>query len=158
MLPGPFVVTSSLPPSSNMPTQLSDTDVVRIASILKEALRAEIQTLVKLQVKTSKIIEEIENLKADNKILHQKREESEQYSRKNNDRIGNYAEKNKNTARKVLEIAKKSGAKRDDKDIDNSHRVRPKKKDKTRDIIVKFTTYRAKAEFINGRKVLKDLN
>lgn len=41
-------------------------------------------------------------------------------------------------------------------DIDNCHRVGPFCKEKTRDIIVKFTSYRARTQFIKGRKSLRD--
>jgi hypothetical protein len=170
-LQNPLLMSSPICSSTNSSphsTNISDQDVEKIASVLKEALKDEIQTLVNIQVAnaTSEMKSEINILKKEIEILKSKtldlntrQEEAEQYSRKNNVRIGNYTEKqSENVTDIVIDIASKIGSNISKSDIDNCHRLGKKKSDsqKTRDIIVKFTSYRAKSEFIKGRKKLKE--
>lgn len=78
----------------------------------------------------------------------------EQYSRRNCLSISGVPQHDdESTDNIVLEIAKKINANINLTDIDRTHRVGTKA---VKDIIVKFTSYRSRREFISKRKALKD--
>ncbi|XP_053390952.1 uncharacterized protein LOC128553796, partial [Mercenaria mercenaria] len=56
---------------------------------------------------------------------------------------------------KILQLATVPEARVSRTDIDRSHRIGPSKTGKPRDIIVKFTTYRARSNFYRSRFKLK---
>lgn len=81
----------------------------------------------------------------------------EQYSRRNCLRISGIEENaNEDTDAVIMDLAR---AKLDTKlslsDIDRSHRIGPPSPNKKRSIIVKFTTYRARASVLQNRRKLK---
>ena len=79
----------------------------------------------------------------------------EQYTRRNSVRIMGIPEtSNEDTDKITIAIAKKIGAEIDIDQIDRSHRVGLKKDGGARPIIVKFTSYRAKAELTSNRRKL----
>ena len=86
-------------------------------------------------------------------------DQGEQYSRRNNLRITGYREtENENTDDIVLKIAADIGSDIELSDIDRSHRVgRPGvNRTEPRDVIVKFTSYRARQKLYKKRTALKD--
>ena len=83
-------------------------------------------------------------------------EEAEQYSRRNNLRVANIPEKEgEDTDKIVLSIARALNADISPSDIDRSHRVGKPKRDKHREILVKFATYRARERIYTMRSALK---
>ena len=86
--------------------------------------------------------------------LRAKVDDLEQYTRRNSVRIMGIPEtSNEDTDKITIAIAKKIGAEIYIDQIDRSHRVGVKKKG-ARPIIVKCTSYRAKAELISNRRKL----
>jgi hypothetical protein len=76
------------------------------------------------------------------------RDESEQYSRRNNVRISGFpVVPGENTDNIVLQMAKEMVTEIDIEDIDRSHRTGSKLNAK-RDILVKFTSYRFRRQFL----------
>ncbi|KAJ8318403.1 hypothetical protein KUTeg_003494 [Tegillarca granosa] len=83
-------------------------------------------------------------------------DQQEQYSRRNAIRIAGIAEnKDENTNEIVLDIAKRANLDITLSDIDRSHRVGPPNMGRNRQIIVKFTNYRAKYKLMKSRKHFK---
>ena len=77
-------------------------------------------------------------------------------SRRNSIRISGLPNaKNEDSDKLVLEIAKAIKAEISPADIDRSYRVGKERKDNTRDLLIKFTTYRARERFIRARSNLK---
>ena len=92
--------------------------------------------------------------------IPQVQNQAEQYSRRNCLRISGFTEDdNIPTDDIVLKLAADTGSSVTLQDIDRSHRIgnptSPKRK-VPRDIIVKFSTYRARANFYKARTSLKD--
>ena len=110
----------------------------------------------------SKLKREIEELKQQVKerdaaiaSLRAKVDDLEQYTRRNSVRIMGIPETSNEDIDKItIAIAKKIGAEIDIDQIDRSHRVGLKKDGGARPIIVKFTSYRAKAELTSNRRKL----
>ena len=65
---------------------------------------------------------------------------------------------NQDTDEIVLEMAAAIGSGISPPYIDRSHRIGNLHKDKSKDLIVKFATYRARNRFIRGRHNLKDID
>ena len=84
-------------------------------------------------------------------------DELEQYSRRNSFRISGISEGDqRSTDQIVIDIANKYSVDIDIKDIDRSHRVGVKADGKTRAILVKCTSYRAKHAFMEKKQDLED--
>lgn len=160
-------------------------DVMKIATELKALMLPEINNVVAVKSPDIKgIIEEavkeavgavkqiydsqLSELKAENAILSAKCEALEQKinkCEKGNDELEQYSRRNclrvsgvpfhegESTDAIVLDIAKHTNANITISDIDRSHRVGEKA---TKDIIVKFSTYRARKAFISTRSTLKN--
>ena len=147
---------------------LSDSDAIRIATLIKEMIRQDISDMVKQQVsdQTSTLMKEITALKQENTSLKEdisairlQQDELEQYSRRTCIRIGNIREHDgESTDSIVLNVSKESGADISASDIDRSHRVGKHKPGKHREIIVKFVNYKARTRFIKSRKTLRERN
>lgn len=151
---------------------LPDFEIDRIAARLKETFFADLDVIIaaKVNERTADLSKEIDNLRADLhnvreslNDMYQAQEEAEQYSRRNCVRISNYKESpDENTDDIVLEVARKANVDIKLNDIDRSHRV-PRGKDSDnkpkpgpKEIIVKFTSYKSRTNFIKGRKHLRE--
>lgn len=118
----------------------------------------------KLESENSNLREEVEDLRSElcgfkQDIVNMKwrDDENEQYSRRNSLRISGVSETDTRPADDiVLEIANKYNINVSLSDIDRSHRVGREMSDKTRAILVKFTSYRAKREFMLKKKDLAE--
>ena len=90
--------------------------------------------------------------------LELERDAAEQYSRRNCVRISGIRIKpNEDTDKIILDMAAAMGSDISPADLDRSHRVGKQRKDKSKDIIVKFATYRARDRFIRQRTSLKTI-
>ena len=170
----------SLPDSDGSQTKYSITlreaDIAQISMALKESFRGdlhtEMATLVKSivdgvltginnQMKTMET--DITNLKKENSSLKAKvvklelaAENAEQNSRRNCVRVSGVGENTtEDTDAIVLELACAVDAGVTLNEIDRSHRVGRPSAGKTRDIIVKFSTFRARQKLYTARTKLK---
>lgn len=99
-----------------------------------------------------------ENEQLKNRIsqLEQSLDDAEQYSRRNCVRLSNIPEMDsEDTDRLVLKVAETMNIDVSLRDIDRSHRIGKPGKKAHRDIIVKFTSYRARERMMKNRKNLK---
>ena len=161
--------------SSQPHITIPPSEMAKIADMLRETFRGEIVTMVDDVVKgvLKGLNERISTLEEQNKgLVNENRallarvsnlekavDQGEQYSRRNNLRITGYREtENENTDDIVLKIAADIGSDIELSDIDRSHRVgRPGvNRSKPRDVIVKFTSYRARQKLYKKRTALKD--
>ncbi|KAH3692595.1 hypothetical protein DPMN_193146 [Dreissena polymorpha] len=163
----PYMTTS--PTMQSTPIQMmpqsyiTDFDLQRIVHTLRISLRDEIRGLVQACVAehVTPLVNELSVLKQSvttltNKIadLEQDMDNANQYSRRHCVIVSNVPENSdESTDDIILNIAKESGSNIILSDIDRSHRNGPPKRNdgKHRDIIVKFTNYKAKSEFIKSR-------
>lgn len=151
---------------------LADSDLQKVAAIVQMALHGQVQEMVKDIVKgvTASFSDKVktletenEQLKTDINLLKEKvnkleveRDSAEQYSRRNSLRIsGLPVGQNENTDKIVLEIASAINCDISPSDIDRSHRVGKMRRNNTKDLIIKFATYRARERFIRARNQLK---
>lgn len=88
--------------------------------------------------------------------LEIKTDDLEQYTHTNSIRITNIPESDgEKTNEVIVKVAEAIGAKIDEKIIDQSHRIGPKRANGTpRAIIVKFVSYRGKREMTENKKKL----
>ena len=149
---------------------LSEDDVTRIASKMKSMITTDVNTLVQSLV-SAKVAEEMTPLKEEVKQLRQFKagtikevialkervDDQEQYSRRMCVRISGVDEPdNEGTNPIILNLAARMSVDLRASDIDRSHRVGRSKAGRSREIIVKFTNYSARLNFIKGRKQLKN--
>ena len=149
----------------------------QISQIIKDSFQTQISELVTSIV--SGVLECLTNklsfLESENKKLHSENSElrvkvlkledavdtAEQYSRRNCLRISGVREQpNESTDDIVTSIASAIDVDIDIRDIDRSHRLgrtstQDRPRDKPRDIIVKFSTYRARSRFYKARTLTK---
>lgn len=171
---GPPISDSPIMPYPGMAPSLSlsisDDDVTRIALKLKSILSTEIESLVK-----QKVAEEMAPLKEEilelrkfrsetiNEVvsLKMKVDDQEQYSRRMCIRVTGINETNgEDTNKLVLDLATQMSVPLKPDDIDRSHRVgnaRVGRNQRSRELIVKFTNYTSRLNFIKGRKRLREL-
>lgn len=171
----PIMTYPGMTPSLSL--SISDDDVTRIAIKLKSMILAELQetieTLINLKV-TEKVAEEIAPLKEEIRDLRQFKSETinevvalkmrvddqEQYSRRMCIRIAGIDEREEEDTNKlVLDLAAQMSVRLRPEDIDRSHRVgkvRSGRNQRSRELIVKFTNYSARLNFIKGRKQLRE--
>ena len=110
-----------------------------------------------LESDNEKLKKENKELKAQVKKIEKLVDAGEQYSRRNSLRMSGVAEvTGEDTDKIVMDRADAVSADISLDDIDRSHRVGKHKPGKTRDIIIKFATYRARQKFYSKRKGLKD--
>ena len=153
-------------------------EMLKLSEMLKDTFRSEIVHLVDSVVTgvLSGLQERIISLEKANRDLSKENisltarvaaleaqvDQAEQYSRRNCLRIsGIHEEKNENTDDIVLRIASDIGSSVQAQDIDRSHRIgnpNSPRRTRPREIIVKFSTYRARASFIKCRTALKNNN
>ena len=150
-------------------------ELAKIAEMLKDTFRGEIVNLVDSVVQgvlkglNDRILSlEARNdaLEGQNKallsrvaVLEKAADQAEQYSRRNNIRISGCPELgNEDTDDIILKIASDIGSDLQLHEIDRSHRVGKPGEHRTRprDIIVKFTSYRARQKLYKMRAALKD--
>ena len=157
---------------------LPETEIEKIANLLKSSIQGDILTAIKqdlsviMKTAVSEVIDDrLKKLHDENKRLTQENEElknrvtrleqdiddTEQYSRRNNLRISKLPESpNEDTDAIFLKIAETLNVPLTPGDIDRNHRVgRPGSKPQ-RDIIVKFVTYRVRERLFINRKKLRD--
>ena len=159
---------------------LREADIAQISMALKESFRGDLHTematemasLVKsivdgvltgINKKMQTMEEDITNLKKENSCLMAKvlklqsaAETAEQYSRRNCLRVSGIVEHaTEDTDAIVLEVAGAIDAGIPLNEIDRSHRVGRPSAGKTRDIIVKFSTFRARQKLYTARTKLK---
>lgn len=152
------------------PSELS-----KIAEMLKDTFRGEIVGLVdsvvqgvlkglndriaSLEVKNAALEGENKTLLSRVAVLEKAADQAEQYSRRNNIRISGRPETpNEDTDNMVLKMAADIGCDLQLHEIDRSHRVgKPgENRIRPREIIVKFTSYRARQKLYKMRAALKD--
>ena len=128
-----------------------------LRSIVKDAITEVIDD------KLREIKDDNTKLKKDNKALKKRvkkletaMDDAEQYSRRNCLRISKMTEQeNEDTDQLVLQVAETVGAAINLSDIDRSHRLGKPGNRLVRDIIVRFTSYRARAKLMSKRSNLK---
>ncbi|MEW8545707.1 MAG: hypothetical protein AB2693_19470 [Candidatus Thiodiazotropha sp.] len=150
-------------------------EMVKISELLKTTFQGEIVAMVEsivqgvlkgLQDQISSLQKANLELQNENRsltsrvtALESQVDQAEQYSRRNCLRISGIQEtNNENTDEIVLKVASDIGSSVQLPDIDRSHRIGNPNRNriKPRDIIVKFATYRARADFYKKRTSLKD--
>ena len=171
-----------------MPQQgLSDEDILRVATRLKQLLKDDIDELIEQRVvlKITPLENEVECLKKtvsqlenELKKVTVRNDDLEQYSRRSCLRISGIAEtEHEDTTQIVLDVARRCGAKIGIDDIDRSHRVgpgkaadgqetddfgdisdEPRRSRKNREIIVKFRSHGARLQLLRGRAFFRDKN
>ena len=145
------------------------------SDMLKETFRGEIESLVESIVKgvlkglqdrittlektNADLLTENKSLASKVVSLEKQLDQAEQYSRRSCLRISGLKEEvNEDTDTLVISIASTIGSEIQIADIDRSHRVGSprQQRDRPRDVIVKFATYRARQNFFKRRTTLKD--
>ena len=166
--------THSIPPAGPTFT-IPPSEMLKLSDLLKDTFRGEIVGLVDnivtgvlkgLQERITALEVSNQNLQDTNKsltarvaVLESQADQAEQYSRRNCLRISGIPEETgENTDNLVLKIADDIEADVRPQDIDRSHRVGNTKRKKAtpREIIVKFSTYRARANLYRQRTLMKE--
>lgn len=158
--------TLTLPPATLQ--QMSELMKPSIHADILAEIRSDLKVLMKIAV-TEAIDEKLADLKADNErltrennalkkrvsTLEAQMDASEQYSRRNSLRISGIPETvNDDTDQIVLHVAETVGVNISPSEIDRSHRL-GKPGNRQRDILVKFTSYRARERLMKNRRNLK---
>ena len=145
-------------------TAVSDPRVV--SSLVKTLLKPMLAELKQKDEKLEQLTAEVQELKKEVHVLktastrHEEMlDEHEQYSRRNSLRIWSKEPETKeeNTDDIVMAYAEKVGVKLSPWDIGRSHRVGKPTQDKSRPIIVKFSTYGARSRVYGARKQCQDV-
>lgn len=160
--------TLTLPPATLQ--QMSELMKPSIHADILAEIRSDLKVLMKIAV-TEAIDEKLADLKADNErltrenaalkrrvsTLEAQMDGSEQYSRRNSLRISGIPEtENEDTDQAVLRVAETIGVNIPPSEIDRSHRLGKPGNRQTRDILVKFTSYRARERLMKSRRNLKN--
>lgn len=167
--------TESQELSSTPHITIPPSEMLKLSEMLKDTFRGEIVAMVDSVVQgvlkglndkiasleeKNKILEtENNSLRAQISGLENKAEQAEQYSRRNNLRISGCPESNaESTDEIVLKMAADIGTDLRIEEIDRSHRVGKfdPSRSRPREIIVKFTSYRARQKLLKMRSALKD--
>jgi len=130
---------------------LTDLDIYKVVSSLRESLKDEIQPMVNLAIKQEgkPLLTEISELKSRVHYLESETDASNQYSRRNCVLISNIGEHTgEDTNTFAIKVAKEGGLTIEPSDNDRSHRIGKPGKKKSRDIVVKFVSYQSKAKFL----------
>lgn len=159
--------TLTLPPATLQ--QLSELMKPTIHADILTEIRSDLRVLIKLAV-TEAIDEKLAGLTAENDRLTRENtalkkrvsaleaamDGSEQYSRRNSLRISGIPETvNEDTDKAVLHVAETMGVSVSPSEIDRSHRLGKPSDRQTRDVLVKFTSYRARERLMKNRRNLK---
>ena len=160
-------------PIPSLSLSLSDDDVNRIVSKVKSLITAETQTMIEAMVSLN-VAEEIAPLKEEIIELRKFRRETinevvalkariddqEQYSRRMCVRVAGMQESgDEDPNGLIMDLATRMSVSLKAEDIDRAHRVgkpRSGPNQRDRELIVKFTNYSARLNFIKGRKQLKE--
>ena len=159
-------------PPMRVQQNISDDDVLRIATKLQEMLSKEIDKLVeqKVALKVVPLLTEVDSLeksladvKKELKDVSARNDDLEQYSRRSCLRISGIPEKvSEDTTHIVLDLADRCGSNIGVDDIDRSHRVgrvvsgEPQGTSRPREIIVKFRSHAARLQLLKGRAYLRE--
>ena len=161
---------------------IPDSEMKKLSIMLQDTFRGEIENLVQSVVNgvLKGLNDKIDTMEKDITELHKQNsdlvtqnvaltervvklekavDQAEQYSRRNNLRISGYVEdNNENTDDIVMKMASDIGCDLQLSEIDRSHRVgKPDAaRTKQREILVKFTSYRARQKLYKKRTELKD--
>lgn len=129
-----------------------------LKSLIKESLSEVLDDkLSELWTENNRLSTENAALKARVNRLEQQMDDAEQYSRRNCLRLANIPETNSEDSDSiVLKLADTMNISLTPIEIDRSHRIGKPGKKLHRDIIVKFTTYRARERMFTNRAKLKD--
>lgn len=159
--------TLTLPPATLQ--QMSELMKPSIHADILAEIRSDLKVLMKIAVSEA-IDEKLADLKADNErltrensalkkrvsTLEAQMDASEQYSRRNSLRISGIPETvNDDTDQIVLHVAETVGVNISPSEIDRSHRLGRPGNRQIRDILVKFTSYRARERLMKNRRNLK---
>jgi len=130
---------------------ITDLDIYKVVSSLRESLKDEIQAMVNIAIKqeVKPLLSEISELKSRIHYLESEMDASNQYSRRNCvliSNIGKHTGEDTNTI--AIQVAKEGGLTIEPSDIDRSHRNGKPGERKSRDIVVKFVSYQSKAKFM----------
>lgn len=130
-----------------------------ISAIVKEAVSTKFEEHMKKQDKIIKdLLTENKKIKADNQLLSQRIDRTEQYSRRNNIRIFGISEiEGENPDEIVLKVLNdQMGLNIPMQNIDCCHRVGLQKKNgKPRAVLVKFASYRSRKLVYDNKRKLK---
>ena len=108
-----------------------------------------------LESRVAPLESEISYLKEENRILAQKVDDLEMYSRRNCIRVAGVPESEEDTTKAILEIAEAVEVPLDKSDIAVSHRVGKSTIGKPRQIIARITNYDLKHKLLKSNKTLK---
>ena len=167
--------------AESMNVTLGDAHMSQIANVLKDSFTADMRDIIKAELSVmvkgitegvlSGLNEKVQKLESDNVKLRSENaelksrveklegavEQAEQYSRRNLLRMSGIPEDpNESTDSIVVEIATAISVDLDLSEIDRSHRVGKPRAGRPRDIIIKFSTYRARQKLYKSRTLLKD--
>ena len=145
---------------------LQESDLKTIADFLKDAFETKLTEMANaivtgvlegIQTKVSTLEKENQNLRERVEKLEAKADAAEQYSRRNCLRIAGVPENEAaDTDSFVLDLSRAIGAEIALTDIERSHRVGRPSTGRTRDIIVKFASYRTRRKVYGARIATKD--
>jgi len=139
---------------SALVTAIVDKVISAVTEELQKTMTFDMEAVEENQNKILALEKQVASL--DNKC-NQKYDDLEQYARRNNVRVFGVPEKdNEDTDNMVLSIFNDQlGVPIGKDDIDRSHRVGVRSEDRPRAIIVKFVSYRRRAEVFSQKKKLK---
>ena len=145
---------------------LQESDLKTIADFLKDAFETKLTEMANaivtsvlegIQTKVSTLEKENQDLRERVEKLEAKADAAEQYSRRNCLRIAGVPENEAaDTDSYVLDLSRAIGAEIALTDIEGSHRVGRPSTGRTRDIIVKFASYRTRRKVYGAHIATKD--
>ena len=128
--------------------------VVSEAVALREEALSELRSEMAAEIE--KRDDQIRKLRGEVRAAKEGLNELEQYSRRNCLLISGIPEgERESTDQLVMDVAKAAGVTVTRADIDRSHRIGPRRSGKTRQIIVKMTSYNKREELYQSRKDLR---
>lgn len=146
-------------------SKMGDLNRSELESIISEAVAA---AILPLTTQIQNLCGEVEKLKSELKVKDEainslqvavkfKCDELEQYGRRNNIRIFGVPEnKNEDTDKLVIDVAKRINVDLKLSSIDRSHRVGITRGTTPRPILVKFTSYATRKQIFQSKKLLKN--
>ena len=133
--------------------RISETDIMRIATAVKDMMLAEVNNLVDAKVNT--LVTCVQTLADENIKLQKKVDELEMYSRKNCVRVFGVDESKTDTDAALVEIADQIEVPLTKEDIVVSHRVGKRSEDKPRPIIARISNYEKRHQLIKESRNLR---
>ncbi|KAK3096529.1 hypothetical protein FSP39_001066 [Pinctada imbricata] len=142
------------PASPNSGTFLPDGDISRIVAAVKASLMNEFTNM--LADRLNPIIMCVNQVAQENKILHKRIDELEQYGRKNCVRIFGVPESESDSTQAVMNLAKDLNVPLEKNEVLVSHRVGRSTESKPRAIIARISSYESRHQLIkNSYKLSK---